>query len=136
MDMLYRLAIRRGLGRDQGRDTRVERKEKTRKKIVCCVGRIRMAWLGHLFLGFPAITKSRKKGGSIFRKVYPPPPTLTSLHFPSRPSCAQHLATACLFRLLGTNIKFKDGATLQGGKTFCASFCASFIAGSRRAFLC
>ena len=24
---------------------------------------------------------------------------------------------------------------LQGGKTFCASFCASFIAGSRRAFL-
>ena len=25
---------------------------------------------------------------------------------------------------------------LQGGKTFCASFCASFIAGSRRAFLC
>ena len=25
---------------------------------------------------------------------------------------------------------------LQGGKTFCASFCASFIAGSRRDFLC
>ena len=25
---------------------------------------------------------------------------------------------------------------LQGGKTFCASFCASLIAGSRRAFLC
>ena len=24
----------------------------------------------------------------------------------------------------------------QGGKTFCASFCASAIAGSRRAFLC
>ena len=24
----------------------------------------------------------------------------------------------------------------SGGKTFCASFCASFIAGSRRAFLC
>ena len=137
MEMLYRLAIRRGLGREQGRDTRVERKEKTRKKIVCCVGRIRMAWLGHLFLGFPAITKSRKKGGSIFRKAYPPlacvqtitklwlvpefnfvcaqanppPPTPTSLHFPTRPSCAQHLATVCLFRLLGTNIKFKDGAT-------------------------
>ena len=33
MDMLYRLAIRRGLGRKQGRDTRVERKEKTRKKL-------------------------------------------------------------------------------------------------------
>ena len=27
-------------------------------------------------------------------------------------------------------------ARLQGGKTFCASFCASLIAGSRRAFLC
>ena len=26
--------------------------------------------------------------------------------------------------------------SLQGGKTFCASFCASLIAGSRRAFLC
>ena len=25
---------------------------------------------------------------------------------------------------------------LQGGRTFCASFCASLIAGSRRAFLC
>ena len=25
---------------------------------------------------------------------------------------------------------------VQGGKTFCASFCASLIAGSRRAFLC
>ena len=25
---------------------------------------------------------------------------------------------------------------LQGGKTFCASFCASLIAGSRRAFFC
>ena len=28
------------------------------------------------------------------------------------------------------------GFTIQGGKTFCASFCASLIAGSRRAFLC
>ena len=27
-------------------------------------------------------------------------------------------------------------SALQGGKTFCAIFCASFIAGSRRAFLC
>ena len=27
-------------------------------------------------------------------------------------------------------------ADVQGGKTFCASFCASLIAGSRRAFLC
>ena len=27
-------------------------------------------------------------------------------------------------------------AAFQGGKTFCASFCASLIAGSRRAFLC
>ena len=29
-----------------------------------------------------------------------------------------------------------DGPRVQGGKTFCASFCASLIAGSRRAFLC
>ena len=28
------------------------------------------------------------------------------------------------------------GRMVQGGKTFCASFCASLIAGSRRAFLC
>ena len=28
------------------------------------------------------------------------------------------------------------GGSIQGGKTFCASFCASLIAGSRRAFLC
>ena len=28
------------------------------------------------------------------------------------------------------------GFAVQGGKTFCASFCASPIAGSRRAFLC
>ena len=40
MDMLYRLAIRRGLGRKQGRDTRVERKELETKKIVCCVDRV------------------------------------------------------------------------------------------------
>ena len=34
-------------------------------------------------------------------------------------------------------IKFDAGAPqLQGGKTFCASFCTSLIAGSRRAFLC
>ena len=84
---------------------------KDKKKNCLLPGRIRMAWLGHLFSGFPAITKSRKKGGSIFGKAYPPSPTPTSLHFPTRPSCAQHLATACLFRLLGTNIKFKDGAT-------------------------
>ena len=49
-------------------------REEGKDKIVCCVGRIRMAWLGHLFLGFPAITKSRKKGGSIFRKAYSPDP--------------------------------------------------------------
>ena len=30
----------------------------------------------------------------------------------------------------------QTGGELQGGKTFCASCCASLIAGSRRAFLC
>ena len=33
MDMLYRLAVRRVLGREQGRDTRVERKEKQEKNL-------------------------------------------------------------------------------------------------------
>ena len=32
--------------------------------------------------------------------------------------------------------QFESCVPIQGGKTFCASFCASFIAGSRRAFLC
>ena len=37
-------------------------------------------------------------------------------------------------RRLGTRQQIY--AAFQGGKTFCASFCASLIAGSRRAFLC
>ena len=32
--------------------------------------------------------------------------------------------------------KLQLHVAVQGGKTFCASFCASFIAGSRRAFPC
>ena len=32
-------------------------------------------------------------------------------------------------------LNVKSGVGIQGGKTFCASFCASLIAGSRRAFL-
>ena len=32
--------------------------------------------------------------------------------------------------------QFKSTSSFQGGKTFCASFCAFLIAGSRRAFLC
>ena len=39
-------------------------------------------------------------------------------------------------RRLGRVNFCKDGWGFQGGKTFCASFCASLIAGSRRAFLC
>ena len=38
-----------------------------------------------------------------------------------------------------TNLRtfcFEDYHCVQGGKTFCAIFCASLIAGSRRAFLC
>ena len=38
-------------------------------------------------------------------------------------------------RYWGT-IHLRPNAGLQGGKTFCASLCASLIAGSRRAFLC
>ena len=94
------------------RDTRVERKEKTKKNlsVVQAGFKARMAWLGHLFQGFPAITKSRKKGGSIFC------------------SCPQHLATACLFRLLGTNIKFKDGATQVPSRMFLHFSTSRFVA--------
>ena len=38
MDMLYRLVVRCGLGREEARGTRDETKEKTRKKFACCVG--------------------------------------------------------------------------------------------------
>ena len=106
--MLYRLAVRRVLGRKQGRDTRVERKEKTRKKIVCCVG--------PSFLGFSGYHKKPQKRGKHFLQGPPrcPLPNLST----TRPSCAQHLATACLFWLLGTNIKFKDGATQVPSRMF------------------
>ena len=40
----------------------------------------------------------------------------------------------CLFLII--KMCFVGGFAVQGGKTFCASFCASLIAGSRRAFLC
>ena len=43
----------------------------------------------------------------------------------------------CIEPPLGALGTMRDaGILFQGGKTFCASFCASLIAGSRRAFLC
>ena len=118
MDMLYRLAVKRVLGREQGRDTRVERKEKTRKKFVCCVG--------PSFLGFSGYHKTPQKRKKHFLKG-PPPFPLPNLST-TWPSCAQHLATACLFRLLGTNIKFKDGATEVPSKMFLYFPTSRFVA--------
>ena len=65
--------------------------------------------VGPSFLGFSGYHKKPQKRGKHFLQGPPrcPLPNLST----TRPSCAQHLATACLFRLLGTNIKFKDGAT-------------------------
>ena len=118
MDMLYRLAVKRVLGREQGRDTRVERKEKTRKKFVCCVG--------PSFLGFSGYHKKPQKRKKHFLQA-PPPFPLPNLST-TRPSCAQHLATACLFWLLGTNIKFKDGATLVPARMFLHFSTSRFVA--------
>ena len=39
-------------------------------------------------------------------------------------------------RVYQNKINSSHYSSLQGGKTFCASFCASLIAGLRRAFLC
>ena len=36
----------------------------------------------------------------------------------------------------GFEVRARPWVAIQGGKTFCASFCASLTAGSRRAFLC
>ena len=39
-------------------------------------------------------------------------------------------------RRVSTGVENESYRQFQGGKMFCASFCACFIAGSRRAFLC
>ena len=57
--------------------------------------------------------------------------------------CAQVVFCACVPRTSSPPPTSSPGSSrfpiwrrLQGGKTFCASFCASLTAGSRRAFLC
>ena len=69
--------------------------------------------------------KAAKKGKHFLQGPAPfPPPNLWT----TRPSCAQHLATACLFRLLGTNIKFKDGATQVPSRMFLYFSTSRFVA--------
>ena len=65
MDMLYRLGVRRVLGREQGRDTRVERKELETKKIcLLCRPGLRQGWLGRAIFSrvFRLSQKTAKKG--------------------------------------------------------------------------
>ena len=80
MDMLYRLAVKRVLGREQGRDTRVERKEKTRKKncLLCRPG-LTQGWLGWAIFSrvFRLSQKAAKKEEAFFARPTPlplPPP--------------------------------------------------------------
>ena len=54
----------------------------------------------------------------------------TRLRHPSLPFDSLPYPTRTICRRVRTYVR------IQGGKTFCANFCASFIAGSRRAFLC
>ena len=82
--------------------------------------------VGPSFLGFSGYHKKPQKRKKHFLQG-PPPFPLPNLST-TRPSCAQHLATACLFRLLGTNIKFKDGATEFPSRMFLYFPTSRFVA--------
>ena len=87
--------------------SREEGKDKKKNCLLCRPDKDGL--VGPSFLGFSGYHKKPQKRKKHFLQG-PPPFPLPNLST-TRPSCAQHLATACLFRLLGTNIKFKDGAT-------------------------
>ena len=76
--------------------------------------------VGPSFLGFSSYHKKPQK--------YPPPPSPLPNLSTTRPSCAQHLATVCLFRLLGTNIEFKDDATQVPSRMFLYFSTSRFVA--------
>ena len=80
--------------------------------------------VGPSFLGFSGYDKKPQKRKKHFLQGPLPFPNLST----TRPSCAQHLATACLFRLLGTNIKFKDGATEVPSRMFLYFPTSRFVA--------
>ena len=58
-----------------------------------------------------------------------------SISFIDNPVIITEPAVTCA-RLLSLGLKPYPSSEFQGVKTFCPSFCASLIAGSRRAFLC
>ena len=115
-----------GASKGETRESRGRKRQEKNLSVVQAGFNARVAWLGHLFQGFPATTKSRKKRKKHFLQGPPhfPLPNLST----TRPSCAQHLATACLFRLLGTNIKFKDGATEVPSRMFLYFPTSRFVA--------
>ena len=82
MDMLYCLAIRRGLGREQGRDTRVERKEKTRKKNCLLCRPDKDGLVGRSFLGFSGYHKKPPKRRKHFPQGLTPSPDPHLAAFP------------------------------------------------------
>ena len=100
----------------QARARHPSREEGKDKKKICllCGPGLTQGWLGWAIFSrvFRLSQKAAKKGKHFLQG--PPPFPFPNLST-TRPSCAQHLATACLFRLLGTNIKFKDGATEDDG---------------------
>ena len=76
--MLYRLAVRRVLGRKQGRDTRVERKElETKKNCLLCRPGLRQGWLGWAIFSrvFRLSQKAAKKGEAFSAGPTPLPPS-------------------------------------------------------------
>ena len=103
----------------QARARHPSREEGKDKKKICLLCRpgLTQGWLGWAIFSrvFRLSQKAAKKGKHFLQG--PPPFPLPNLST-TRPSCAQHWATAYLFRLLGTNIQFKDGATEDDGGPF------------------
>ena len=113
----------------RGSASHASQEEGKDKKEICLMCRLglRQGWLGWAIFSrvFRLSQKAAKKGKHFLQ--CPPRSPLPNLST-TRPSCAQHLATASLFRLLGTNIKFKDGATQVPSRVFLYFPTSSFVA--------
>ena len=85
------------------RETRETRERKKDKKKICLLCRLglRQGWLGWAIFSWvfrPSQKAAKKEEVFSAGLTSPPPtPTLTFLHFPTRPSCTQHLATPFFF---------------------------------------
>ena len=95
------------------RETRETRERKKDKKKICLLCRLglRQGWLGWATFSwvFRPSPKAAKKEEVFSAGLTPPPPTptLTFLHFPTRPSCTQHLATPFFFSATGNKHKIQ-----------------------------